>query len=197
MSDKYKGRDVELKNHIPHFLREAEPFSGVFDALNQELNTADEAFNLLKDQFIISKAEKGLKHWETFLGIPVDELKSADFRRSVILSKIRGVGKVTKDFLEKTCKSFENGSLEVVEYPAQSRLVLKFTELNGVPPNFKDFENFVREVIPAHLTYEFVNKYNTHAVIMNFVDGVTNKNIRHNDLKTMTYKEIRETNKWN
>jgi len=187
MVDK-QSRSIDIRTHIPLFLRETEPFEGLFQVLNQEFESADSAFVNLKNQFSINTAVEGLRLWEAFLGIKVDENKSLEFRRSVILSKIRGVGKVTKTFLEETCKSYENGALEVVELPAENHLILKFTELNGTPPNEDDFKAFVAEVVPAHLTYEFVNKFNTH--------GEVNR-LTHSDLRNMTHIQMRETNDLN
>ena len=179
---------IDLKMSVPQFLRDAEPLSTIYDSIDIEMESIYTEMDDVKHQFSISTATWGLDHWEAFLGIQTNPSKSHEFRRSVILSKIRGVGKVTKSFLEETCKSFENGSLEVVEVPEESRLVLKFTELNGVPPNFGDFDSFVSEVIPAHLVYAYEYKYNTYG-------RLTDKT--NDSLALLTYEEIRTTNQWN
>lgn len=179
-----------MKENIPQFLRNAQAFSDIYTALENQVDGLYEHMEDIKRQMHVTTATWGLKNWEDFLDIETNPSKSEAYRRSVILSKIRGVGKVTKTFVESTCKSFENGSLEVVEIPEESRLLLKFTELNGVPPNFEDFNSFITEVLPAHLVFAYEYKYNMHATL-------SGQDLTHAGLSAMTFNQIRTTNQWN
>ncbi len=152
-------RSENIKESIPVFLRNADVYNVFYDSLGQQMDYIYQAMEDVQNQLNVTTATWGLKCWEELLGVEVNLAKSYAFRRSVILSKLRGVGTVTKALIQSSSQSFENGSLFVEEVPDEYKLILRFTELNGVPPNFDDYEMFIRDIIPAHLGYEFVIKY--------------------------------------
>tara|TARA_Y100000588_G_C14107514_1_gene861486 strand:+ start:504 stop:1049 length:546 start_codon:yes stop_codon:yes gene_type:complete len=179
-------RSDAIKQTVPQFLREAELFNKFYDVLGLQMDDLYSAMSDVKDQLNITTATWGLSYWEEMLGIEVNLSKSPEFRRSVILSKLRGVGTVTKDLIQESSKSFKNGSLAVVEHADEYRLTLRFTELNGVPPNFDDYKAFVREVIPAHLDYAFTIKYVLNKELNPFTNDYLTRHT-HGELRVLDY----------
>ena len=63
--------------------------------------------------------------------------------------------------IESVAESFSNGDVAVTEYPAQYRLEIKFVGTIGIPPNMDDLTASLREIVPAHLQWDYVLIYNT------------------------------------
>ena len=61
-------------------------------------------------------------------------------------------------------ESFSNGEVELTEFPLQFRLEIKFVGSVGMPPNMEDLTAALREIMPAHLRWEYVIVYNTWGV---------------------------------
>lgn len=134
----------------------------VNNLLHQE---AVEIINLnlqIKDvlrQFFIDHATWGLARWEAICGIPIDENKPEEQRRSVIKSKIRGAGTVTLAVIKNVADSFQNGEIKVEENFADYEVVITFIGKRGVPPNENDVRAALREIVPAHLNLKFQYTY--------------------------------------
>lgn len=125
----------------------------------------------------------GLKYWEQTLGIPVDEAKELDYRRSRIKSRLRGAGVTTVALIQNVAESFSNGAVAVTEYPAQCRLEIKFVGTIGIPPNMDDLTQTLRDILPAHLEWAYVFVFNTWA---------TAGALTWEQAKAFTWKQLRE-----
>ncbi|KQC48545.1 phage portal protein [Geobacillus sp. Sah69] len=123
-----------------------------FEALNAKI--AD-----VLAQFFVDTATWGLSHWERICGIPIDESKPVEQRRSVIKSKLRGIGTVTVDLIKNVAEAYYNGEVEVIEQPSLYTVKIKFVGKLGVPPNLADIQNALRGIIPAHLAIDFEFSY--------------------------------------
>jgi hypothetical protein len=123
-----------------------------FDLLKIDL---DDAVN----QLHIDTATWGLSNWERVCGIKTDESKPYDQRRSVIKSKIRGLGTVTASMIKNVTDSYTNGDVEVTENPSLYTIAIKFTSKIGIPPNLEDAKGAIREIIPAHIGVDYLFKY--------------------------------------
>ncbi len=108
-------------------------------------------------QFFVDTATWGLAKWEELCGLPVQESKPVDQRRSMIKSKLRGAGTVTLAVIKEVVDSFENGEIGIQENFGNYEVVITFIGKRGVPPNLNDVITAVREIVPAHinLLYQF------------------------------------------
>lgn len=101
----------------------------------------------------------GLAVWEEALGLATDAAKDTQYRRTRIVSKLRGSGPVTVEMLRNVAASFSGGEVEVIEYPEEYRFEVKFVGTIGIPPNMDDLSAAIEEVKPAHLAYTCVIVY--------------------------------------
>lgn len=113
-------------------------------------------------QFFIDTATWGLANWERVCGLPVDESKPVGQRRSVIKSKLRGIGTVTVDLIKNVAESWYGGDVEVMEQSALYKVTVKFVSSYGVPENLADVEKALRDIIPAHLDLAFEFRFVTY-----------------------------------
>lgn len=133
------------------------------------------------NQFFIDTADKNLERWEKDLGIPISNEKDTLFRRSIIKSKLRGIGTVTVKLLENVAQSYEKGKIEVIENEeciVNNKCIIKFIDTLGAPPNLEDLKNAIEEIKPAHLIVEYEFKY----LIINEVQKLTINEIQKRKL---------------
>ena len=123
-----------------------------FEALNAAI--AD-----VLEQFDVDTATWGLVYWERICGISTDESKPVEQRRSVVKSKLRGIGTVTVALIKNVAESWYNGEVEVTEQPSLYTVKIKFVSKLGVPSNLTDIQNALREILPAHLAINFEFSY--------------------------------------
>lgn len=151
------------------------------DSETQLFNTR---LNETLNQFFVDTSTYTLERWEKDLGIPVNNSKPDDYRRSVIKSKLRGSGTITVSLIKNVSESFTNGEVEVIEQPSLYSFTIKFVGTIGIPPNLEDLQNAIEEIKPAHLAIVYEMIYNTHG----FISGFT-----HSHLSSYTHQQLRET----
>lgn len=145
----------------PDFYAGSPEFVDLQDALEPEALALWTAQGGLMDQLCVNTATWGLQYWEQTLGITVEQGKDLEYRRSRIRSKLRGSGVTTVALIESVAESFSNGDVAVTEYPQAYRLEIKFVGTIGIPPNLEDLTASLREILPAHLAWDYVMVYNT------------------------------------
>lgn len=140
----------------------------IWEALGSETDALRADLRDLLDQCNVQTATWGLDLWEKQLGLLTEAGKDLSYRRSRILSKLRGTGTVTVAMVKNMAESYVNGEVEVLEYPSRYHFDVKFVGLRGIPPNMDDLTAALEEIKPAHLTYAYIYVYNTHAELAPF-----------------------------
>lgn len=90
---------VDLKRYLPQFLEHDPTFAATLESLSKEHEKQRLTLMDITKQFFVKTATWGLDDWENFLDIPVDNTKTNEYRRQVIIRKIQGNKAVTVDFL--------------------------------------------------------------------------------------------------
>lgn len=152
-------------------------------AFNTQIEALIAAKEDLFAQFDVITATWGLVLWEKAYGLKTDLSKPYDYRRTRILSKMRGQGSTTKAMIQNVAESFTYGQVDVLEYPSEYRFEVKFTGTLGIPPNMEDLTAAIEEIKPAHLAYSYVIVYRTHAQLAQYT---------HTQLSAYTHKQLRE-----
>ena len=148
----------DLMLQLPEFYRSV-PFAELQRVLGEMVRRAGADVDFTLAQLWPQTASGwGLAMWETAYGIPVEAAKDAEYRRSRIISKLRGQGTPTAELIRAVAASFANGEVEVVEHNDQYYFAVRFVSVLGVPPNIDDLKAAVNEIKPAHLNciYEYV-----------------------------------------
>ncbi|GGJ68313.1 hypothetical protein GCM10008982_17060 [Anoxybacillus voinovskiensis] len=148
-----------LFQYLPNYYQDIREFQTLIGTENEEVEQLSATIDEVLEQFYVDTATWGLANWERICGIPVDESKPIEQRRSVIKSKLRGIGTVTVALIKNVAESWYNGEVEVTEQPSLYTVKIKFVSKLGVPPNLADIQNALREIIPAHLAIDFEFSY--------------------------------------
>lgn len=146
---------MQLKQYVPEFLLKSKTFETVYHVQQEEIDALNSAAEDICNQCFIDKATWGLKYWERFLGMTVDETKQVSYRRSAVKAKLRGTGTITVKLIEDVAGSFSNGEVDVIENNSEYGFIIKFTGTKGIPPNLDDLKRAIEEIKPAHLTVQY------------------------------------------
>lgn len=145
----------DLMRYMPGYYHDSMLMKTILDADADELGKYYYYIEDLFKQLFINSATWGLDIWEKELGLTTDISKTYEERRELIMARLRGVGTITKVLLKNIASAFSGGDVDVIEYPAECRIVIKFIGTKGVPKNMNTFAAMVETVKPAHLAYSF------------------------------------------
>ncbi|MEG0261167.1 MAG: putative phage tail protein [Lysinibacillus sp.] len=173
----------ELKRELPQFYDGIRDFREILNANANNLTAIDNNMDAVLDQLFLETATWGLARWEKIFGITPDESKPLEQRRSLVKSKIRGAGVTTTQLVKEVAESWYNGEIDVIE--GLGIIGIKFKSRLGVPPNLKDLEKALREIMPAHLVIEYLFTF----LVWNMIDAA-NKTWGEIDALSMTWDEF-------
>lgn len=173
----------QMKSYLPSYLSGSEIFDAMLGTEAVEVVELSTAIEDVLQQFYIDTATWGLDRWEKMCGIATDLSKPLDQRRSVIKSKLRGIGTVTAELVKNVAEAFANGEVDVEENNATYTVTVTFVGRLGIPPNLEDITQALRDIIPAHLGIEYVYKFITHGDL---------KKKTHKYLSPFNHKQIKE-----
>lgn len=175
----------DLMLYLPENYDQSAETRTIQEAIQPEMTKLQEARDDLLLQLNPYTATWGLKLWEAGLGLATDESKPLDYRRTRVVSKVRGNGTTTVALIKSVSESFSYGKVAVVEYYSDCKVEIRFVGTIGMPPNMDDLEDALNDIMPAHLTWDFVIYYRTHGQVGAYT---------HGQLAAFTHLTIREGN---
>lgn len=140
----------------PAFLAGSAEFRDLQQALEPELLELWAARDSILDQLCVETATWGMRYWEQTLGIPVDEGGDPDARRSRIRVKLLGADVTTVALIKSSAEIWSGREAAVREYANEFRFEISFVGYNGIPPHMRDVTASIRELIPAHLQWDYI-----------------------------------------
>ena len=152
---------INLMDYLPTYYHDIKQMKELQRTLGYEVGAGSYALKDLLNQFFIQTATWGLDRWEKVYGITTDKSRSYEYRREVILAKLRGFGTTTKDMIKNVAIAFSGGEVEIQEYPSEYRFVIQFVGVKGIPQNMAGLISAIDEIKPAHLAYSFKYTYTT------------------------------------
>jgi len=170
-----------MLSYLPDYYATSRIMSSNMDAQGAEMDRLWQAIDDTLNQYFVSTASWGLDLWEKEFGISIDKTKPLEQRRSVILSKIRGVGTVTVSLIKSVAEAYDGGQVEVSIQPEAYTFTVKFIDTRGIPPNLDDLKAVIEEIKPAHLAVEFAFTYTQWEELTSKTWG---------DLKNFTWDEV-------
>lgn len=158
MADFIRDKEVNLSRYLPGFLAADEQFNA---ALQSSTDEHERMRWLLKDifsQFTVQTATWGLDKWEEIYGLNHDETLTIEERRERMFIKLRGIGTITLDVMNKLVNSVVPGKdAVVIENVAPNSFRIDMNIATAIPE--------IREVVelykPAHLIYTIAHVITT------------------------------------
>lgn len=152
-------RGLEMLSYLPGYYEHSRVIQADMHAKGVELDALDQALNETLNQFFVRTATWGLRQWEEELGIPVEEAKPLEQRRSMVESKLRGAGKFTGRLVKKVAESYYGGAVDISFQPERWSFTVKFVDSVGIPPNLDDLKAVLEDIKPAHMAMEYEFNY--------------------------------------
>ena len=173
---------MTLINLLPELYAVSPETADLQSAFGQEIAAVQAERDDFMLQLNVDTATWGLSLWEALYGIAPDAGKSYEYRRTRIVSKMRGAGTTTATLIQNVAESFSNGDVEITELPKQHRFNVQFVGTLGIPPNMDDLTDAIEQIKPAHLAYSYIYIYRTHGQLRGFT---------HAQLAAYTHETIR------
>ncbi|UNK17641.1 YmfQ family protein [Paenibacillus sp. N3/727] len=148
-------------SYLPSYYQEITEMKSIASAKGVELDILAGRLKDMLDQHYPETATWTLSRYEQDLSIPTNLSKPVEQRRSVIISKMRGSGKVSGSMLKNVAQAFERGSIDVTVQPAEYKITIRFMDTLGIPPNLEDLKSAMEDIKPAHLAVEYALRYLT------------------------------------
>lgn len=174
-----------LMSRYPDFYAESAEFQNFQAAIEPEVLALWEYFDSVLEQLHLETATWGLCYWERTVGLLPEETKKVEFRRNRVKAKLRGVGVTTVSMIQNVAESYSGGTVDVMVYPSQFRLEIKFTGTYGIPSNLVDLTKSLRDILPAHLQWDYIIQYH---IWTHFGDKTWNH------MGVYSWKETKEVN---
>lgn len=145
--------------NLPDYFQNIYEAQLIMQTEGTEIDELTESIDEVLNQRFVDTSTWGLDEWEKEFGIKRDPSKPISQRRSVIKSKIRGVGTVTVQLIKNVAEAYDGGTVDVTEVPAEYKFVITFIDTRGTPPNLDDLKAAINEIKPAHLAVEYEFTY--------------------------------------
>lgn len=187
---------VDLSKYVPEFLYNEKTLNEIYKSQEEQLAVALWQSDDLLNQGFIDTATWSLELWEEQYGIKTNLNLTYEERREIVRAKMRGQGLCTKEMLKNVCKSFNGGTVDVIENTAPYTFKIKFIDAKGIPKNIEKLKEVINEIKPAHLLVNYEFKYNTVGYIKDFTVGeiskytvgeVLNEDLGHGSLTRTSY----------
>ncbi len=151
---------LRMQDNAPDYWRMFEEMKAYWVAVGSELDNAGGYVDSLLNQFFIPLATWGLQFWERELGEPTDLTKTYEERRAILIAKLRGVGTVTREMVERVAQAYERGKIEVINEAApDGTFTVRFIDTLGTPPQIADLMAAIERIKPAHLEALYAYRY--------------------------------------
>lgn len=175
-------RAPDLVSLLPWFYNGNITMKELQNTVSKELGKLYYHLEDLINQLFIDTATWGLSIYEKELGLITNQSLSYEERRELIKAKLWGRGTTTKQMIKETAEAFSGGEVDVIEYPEESKFIVKFIGVKGIPRNMQGFIDMLETIKPAHLAYEFKYTYTVWNHLTDLTWGQAN---------TMTWDELR------
>ena len=152
---------MNLMELLPKVWENAPEMAAIQDALTPLAKQAQLDMEGCFAQLNPETATWGLDIWEQALGLATDLSLPEAFRRSRIISKLRGQGTTTAEMLKNVAERYTDMDVEVGEYPPEYRVEIRFVGALGSPANLDALTKDLSEIMPAHLARDYIFKYQT------------------------------------
>ena len=153
---------MDLMSILPDFYYENDTMTELQDILSGMTDSAEAALAKVIDEKFINTASDTLERREVILGLTVQKNQSLATRREKIKAKLLSSGTTTVEMIKEICEQFSNGAVDVTEDNSNYNVIITFVGTIGVPPGLQELEKAVRQIIPAHLSVNYVYIYNTY-----------------------------------
>ena len=147
------GRDMQSMQ--PWFIRRSPVLTRLMDTYGDELDTYLGLTTEVIAQLFVRTSTWGLDYWELELGLPyTGELSEAE-RADRIVAKMRSYRQGTPFVIRLVANAYNLGNVQPVEDFRGRRLIVRFSDIRGVPTNISDMQATLEHLVRASALIEY------------------------------------------
>lgn len=151
-----------LQSYLPPYYQASKLLASILQVEGAQFDQLYSAVSDLLNQWFPATATWTLGTWETILGLPPNPSLTTDSgRQQRIIALLSSNATATIEKVVSVANTFNDGQITVVEDFAAYTVILSFVSQSGLPANITDFQNAMRNLIPAHLGISYVFRYLT------------------------------------
>lgn len=157
--------------YYPMVIKKILDFQALINAEGHEIDALKATIvRILDEAYLTTMSEKRIAQWEQILELTHSNTDSLEDRRTAIIARIRGQGKLNTALINSIVNAFTGGS--ALSYIKDSVL---YVEISPPQDNKQyTFENVVKELskkVPAHIGLKVIRNYATWGEVRdNFAD---------------------------
>ena len=174
----------KLIEYYPGFYKRSEEFCQLQEVLEEMVRPLEVASNSLIKQFFIEECTWGLPVWEKLMAVTHALSGQEDSKKREIKGMLLNCGPANLLTIIDIANRFENGTLEFdVDYQTLN-MTIRFSSKMGIPPNIKDMQRIIRNIVPARFAINYEFKYNRWSDVKGYLWSEVN-NMTWAQLKVM------------
>ncbi len=152
---------TDLSKHQPLYYKKSEVMQAINSAFEAELERLKEAAEKITAESNALTTVDRIAAWERSVGLNENSDFPLEQRRSRVVARLRQIGATTKARIKAIAESYARGSVEIIEYSSEYKVVIKFIDRIGKPDNMTGLIEQLKRIIPAHIEVGFEYKYRT------------------------------------
>jgi hypothetical protein len=151
------GKDMQSMQ--PWFIRRSPVLTRLMDTYGDELDTYLGLTHEVIAQLFVRTSTWGLDYWELELGLPYTGELTDDERADRIVAKMRSYRQGTPFVVRLVANSYNLGNVQPIEDFRGRRLIIRFSDIRGVPTNLGDMQSTMEHLVRASALLEFEYSY--------------------------------------
>ena len=153
---------VDMFDVIPYYYKDSPQFNTLLSVYELQLAEGQLGVDKINNNALISTSIETLPVHERDLGMQVPDTLEPLLRREQIIANYRSAfDQTTEQAIIDVAESFANGEIAFEETITPGLYTITFTSQLGVPYNIEGLYKAVRNILPAHLTVQYLFVYNT------------------------------------
>lgn len=156
-----------MLGYYPPVIQSILDFQAIVDSESPEIESlGEEVSKVSLDAYLTTMSEERITQWEKRLGVRPSANATLEDRRSVILARVRGQGKLNTALIDKIVNAFTGNT-------AKSKVVngVLYIEIR-LPANNRNYDldslkNELLKKVPAHLGVQITLEYSTWGNVKN------------------------------
>jgi len=149
------GKDMQSMQ--PWFIRRSPVLSRLMDTYGDELDLFLGLTHEVIAQMFVRTSTWGLDYWELELGLTYTGTLTDVERADRIIAKMRSYRQGTPFVIRLVANAYNLGQVQPVEDFTGRRLIIRFSDIRGVPTNLADLQSSLEHLVRASaiLVYEY------------------------------------------
>lgn len=153
------GVGKDMQSMQPWFIRRSPVLSRLMDTYGDELDAYLGLTHEVIAQLFVRTSTWGLDYWELELGLPYTGALTDDERADRIVAKMRSYRQGTPFVVRLVANSYNLGNVQPIEDFRGRRLIIRFSDIRGVPTNLGDMQSTMEHLVRASALLEFEYSY--------------------------------------